>query len=159
MPPAPLQGLYGGWKSLKLLGDCKDTRRSGGNKGFESPRRNKASMEGGTFRNSLEIVRTHTDQSTIKDSDVARAIARLQWRMENPWNTLEINSASRATSNNGIECRPRRCKAFMEDANPWNSFEIARTPTDQSAIRDSNVAHTATRPLWRVEILGIPWKS
>ena len=82
MPPAPLQGLYGGWKSLKLLGDCKDTRRSGGNKGFESPRRNKASMEGGTFRNSLEIVRTHTDQSTIRDSNVARATARRLWRVE-----------------------------------------------------------------------------
>ena len=79
------------------------------------------------------------------------------------WKTLGIHWKSIAPAEQPaiMESNAARTAArlFMEDANPWNSFEIARTPTDQSAIRDSNVAHTATRPLWRVEILGIPWKS
>ena len=39
-------------------------------------------MEGGNVWNSLEFLRGGTDQPTIKDSDAARAAARLLWWVE-----------------------------------------------------------------------------
>ena len=46
------------------------------------PRLCKASMEGGNPWNPFEILKGPTDQSTIRDSNAARASARPLWRVE-----------------------------------------------------------------------------
>ena len=103
---------------LKMLGihyGSSGTHRPVNNKGFECrPRLCKASMECEHAWKSLEFLKGPTDQSTIRDSDAARASARLLWRVEMfgiHWNSLGWH---RSANNKRFGRRPRRCMASME---------------------------------------------
>ena len=126
-----------------------ETHRPVNNKGFECrPRLCKASMECEHAWKSLEFLKGPTDQSTIRDSDAARASARLLWRVEMfgiHWNSL---GGHRSANNKGFGCRPRRCKASMVGGNAFNPFAPGFVPTDQSTMRDSNAARASTGPPW-----------